>query len=71
MIFKNHDLETLYSQYKIYINDKININFYHFYHNIRLLVALFAISEFSKYLGELCFLFYRHTNLQPELHYDV
>ena len=30
MILKTHDLETLYSSYKIYINDKININFSHF-----------------------------------------
>ena len=30
MILKTHDLETLYSSYKIYIKDKININFSHF-----------------------------------------
>ena len=30
MILKTHDLETLYSSYKIYINDGININFSHF-----------------------------------------
>ena len=30
MILKIHDLETLYRQYKICINDKININFSHF-----------------------------------------
>ena len=30
MILKTHDLETFYSSYKIYINDKININFSHF-----------------------------------------
>ena len=30
MILNNHDLETFYRQYKIYINDKQNINFSHF-----------------------------------------
>ena len=30
MILKTHDLETIYSSYKIYINDGIHIDFSHF-----------------------------------------